>query len=57
MSVDQSKSGTGTAFLPEDMLIVFASHALTVTETRYAQIREVADDYHLRMPSMTMLVR
>ena len=39
MSVDESNlSGPGTAFLQEDMLIVFASHAVTMTETRYAQI-------------------
>ena len=39
--------------LQEDMLIVFVSHAVTGTETRYTQIAEVADDCHLRMPSMT----
>ena len=53
MPVDESKSGLGTAFLQEDVLFVFASHALTMTETRYAQIREVTDDCHLRMPSIT----
>ena len=38
MSVDESKSGPGTAFLQEDILIVFASHAVTGTKTQYAQI-------------------